>query len=76
MKQSVLTMVRQVLSETREKQASASANSGLGKTAAAVIPMKERTEVYTTDVLNKLAGACDYLSDHLIEVVDQRSPHE
>jgi len=78
MKQSVLTMVRQVLSETKEKQAQLAANSGFDKTAAVsqTNQTPERAEVYTTEVLSKLANACDYLGEHLMEVVDQRSPKE
>ena len=77
MKQSVLGMVRQVLSETREKRAQLESTTGFNKTAAETkVASPVRTEIYTSEVLSKLANACDYLSDHLVEVIDTRSPRE
>lgn len=73
MKDSVFSMIRQVLTDSQEKTAAAKAtqNPGVEKTAAA----KPQGE-YTPILFHKIADACDFLANNLHEVVDSRSPQE
>jgi hypothetical protein len=77
MNMSVFEMVHQVLGDAKKKMASDASSAGAKTKAAAVRqPQASTTVANSTQYLNKLADACDYLASHITEVVDTRSPQE
>jgi hypothetical protein len=78
MNMSVFEMVHQVLGDAKKKMASDASSAGTKTKAAAVRQSHASTKVATTSTqyLNKLADACDFLADHIGEVVDTRTPQE
>jgi len=67
-------MLQQVLAES-EAKLEKSAAAGCGVKPAGKPPMKKKVAEDLEDA-EKIANACDFLADHLHEVIDDRGPHE